>query len=109
MQLADAAGNDVDMTNIQKTDMDSTPLTKPSFFSLICSCKQTHAEKGVEEAVDELVATGALQTGNRMDIESLFNQAGKSHVLMETRPFDEQEPTRTTEFKTGGVILIDDG
>jgi hypothetical protein len=57
--------------------------------SLICadSLVQTdpvaHAERQVEEALDELVATGALQMGNRMDIESLLNPAGKSHVLTE--------------------------
>jgi hypothetical protein len=43
-----------------------------------------HAEKQVEAALDDLVATGALQTNNRMDIESLLNPAGESHVLTET-------------------------
>ena len=40
-----------------------------------------HAEKQVEAALNDLVATGALQTKNRMDIESLLNPTGKSHVL----------------------------
>ena len=35
MQLADAAWNNVDMTNIQKTDMDPTPPTKPSIPILL--------------------------------------------------------------------------
>ena len=33
----------------------------------------------VEAALDDLVATGALQKTNRMDIESLLNPAGESH------------------------------
>lgn len=42
-----------------------------------------HAEKQVEVALDDLVTTGVLQKSNQMDIESLFNPAGESHVLME--------------------------
>jgi hypothetical protein len=42
-----------------------------------------HAEKQVEAALDDLVATGALQKSNQMDIESLLNPAEESHVLME--------------------------
>ena len=33
--------------------------------------------------LDDLVATGALQKGNHMDIESLLNLVGESHVLTE--------------------------
>ena len=43
-----------------------------------------HAEKQVEAALDDLVATGALQKNNRMDIESLLNPVGESHILTET-------------------------
>jgi hypothetical protein len=43
-----------------------------------------HVEKQVEAALNDLVATGALQAKNRMDIESLLNPAGESHVLMES-------------------------
>lgn len=35
-------------------------------------------------ALDDLVATGALQKMNRMNIESLLNPEGESHVLTET-------------------------
>lgn len=42
-----------------------------------------HAEKQVEAALDNLVAMGALQMKNQMDIESLLNPAGKSHILTE--------------------------
>ena len=35
MQLADAAWNDVDMTDIRETDMDPTSPTKPSISILL--------------------------------------------------------------------------
>jgi hypothetical protein len=41
------------------------------------------AEQQVEAALDELVATGALQRANRMDIDSLLNPLGESLVLTE--------------------------
>jgi len=37
----------------------------------------------VEAALDELVATGAPQTANHMDIDSLLDQLGESLVLTE--------------------------
>jgi hypothetical protein len=43
-----------------------------------------HAERLVEAALDDLVATGALQRSNRMDIKSLLNPEGESHVLTES-------------------------
>jgi len=42
-----------------------------------------HAEKQVEAALDDLVTTGALQKSNQMDLESLLNPAGESHILTE--------------------------
>jgi len=42
------------------------------------------AEKQVEAALDDLVATGALQGKNRMDIESLLNPADESQLLTGT-------------------------
>ena len=42
------------------------------------------AERQVEAALDDLVATGALQKTNRMDIESLLNPEGESTLLTET-------------------------
>ena len=44
----------------------------------------THAEKQVEAALDDLVATGALQETNWMDIDLLLNPVGESHNLTET-------------------------
>jgi hypothetical protein len=40
-----------------------------------------YVERQVELALDKLVLRGTLQQGNRMDISSLFNLAGESHVL----------------------------
>jgi hypothetical protein len=40
-----------------------------------------NAEKQVEAMLDDLVATGALQHGNRMDIKSLLNPYAESHTL----------------------------
>ncbi|PPQ83060.1 hypothetical protein CVT25_005219 [Psilocybe cyanescens] len=42
------------------------------------------AEKQVEVALEELVATGALQRSNRMDIESLLNPEGESNISAES-------------------------
>ena len=44
----------------------------------------THAERQVKIALDDLVKRGVLQKLNGMDIESLLNPAGKSHILSET-------------------------
>jgi hypothetical protein len=98
MWIADAAWHDVDTTTICNCwhkagilpEMDSTPL-QPSIpiTSLLNDPSEsqanpvTHAEQQVEAALNDLVATGALQTKNRMDVESLLNPAGESQILME--------------------------
>ena len=43
-----------------------------------------HVERQVKIALDDLVTIGALQKSNWMEIESLLNPAGKSHVLTES-------------------------
>lgn len=43
-----------------------------------------HAERQVEVALDDLVATGVLQKENRMEIDSLLNPEGESQTLTET-------------------------
>jgi hypothetical protein len=45
-------------------------------------------ERQVELALDKLVLRGTLQKGNRMDIGSLLNPAGESHVLREASDSD---------------------
>ncbi len=104
MRLADAAWHKVDTTTIRNCwrkagilpEMDPTaPRTlQPSIpvssllHNPVVLPVQTdpiaHAERQVEIALDELVGTGALQTKNRMDIESLLNPIGESHALTET-------------------------
>ena len=97
--MADAAWNDVDMTTIQNCwrkagilpDMDPTPSTQSSIpissllrDSIVQTDSVAHAEREVEDVLDKLVAMGALQARNRMDIKALLNPAGESHVLTET-------------------------
>ncbi|KAI0761210.1 hypothetical protein BD413DRAFT_495812 [Trametes elegans] len=43
----------------------------------------SQAEKAVKQALDSLVMTGALQTTNRMDINSLLNPQVKTEVFSE--------------------------
>lgn len=71
--------------------MDPTPTAVPSIpissllhDSVVQADPVAHAERQVDDALDELVATGALQARNRMDIDALLNPAGESHVLTET-------------------------
>ena len=97
--MADAAWNDVDTTTIRNCwrkagilpEMDPTPTTMPSIpiSSLLCDSPVpmnpvVQVERQVQDALDELVTTGALQVRNRMDIEALLNPTGESHVLTET-------------------------
>ena len=48
----------------------------------------TEVEQQVEIALDDLVAMGALQTKNQMDINSLLNPEGECQVLTETSDED---------------------
>ena len=59
-------------------------MTPSHANSLVQTDPVAHAERQVEEAIDKLIATGALPTGNRMDIEYLLNSPGESCVLTET-------------------------
>ena len=103
-------------------DMDPTPTTVPSIpiSSLLHDLPvQTdpvaHVERQVEDALDELVATGALQARNRMDIEALLNPAGESHVLTETSDEEiyqaviDSISTRENIEINGGDDVDDDG
>ena len=96
--MADEAWKDVDTTTIQNCwrkagilpDM-SPRTTEPSIpiSSLVNNIPAqmdpiTEVEQQVEIALDDLVATGTLQTKNRMDINSLLNPEGECQVLTET-------------------------
>jgi len=100
MRLANAAWHEVDTTTIRHCwhkagilpPMDSPPTSnQPSvpISSLIndqgfLGNPIAHIEKEVEAALDELVSTGALQTGNRMDIDTLLNPETERCVMDET-------------------------
>ncbi|KAF8991656.1 hypothetical protein BDQ17DRAFT_1432922 [Cyathus striatus] len=99
--MADEAWHDVDVTTIWNCwtksgilpVMDSTPssISQPSvpISSLIHHSSHQidpvlHSESLVEDALDQLEATGALQKCNWMTIDSLLNLEGESHVSTET-------------------------
>lgn len=70
-----------------------------------------NAEKQVEHALDALTEKGVLQKSNRMDIESLLNPAGESHVLSETSDreiyqavMDASEARENSEINGGDDI-----
>ena len=98
MRLADLAWRDVDTTTIRNCwrkagilpESDSTPSRTELIIpvsSLLQKSSQMNpaaeAERQVEAALDDLVATGALQKTNRMDIEALLNPEGESQILTE--------------------------
>ena len=96
--MADEAWKNVDTTTIQncwhKAGIlpDMSPHTaEPSIpiSSLVNNIPAqtdpiTEVEQQVEIALDDLVAMGALQTKNQMDINSLLNPEGECQVLTET-------------------------
>ena len=100
MRLADLAWRDVDTTTIQncwkksgilpESDSSSSRTIEPLIpVSLLLqlensSLEMSPAERQVEAALNDLVATGALQKTNRMDINTLLNPEGESHNLTET-------------------------
>jgi len=101
MCLADLAWCDVNTTTIQncwckagilpEIDSSLSSVNQPSIpvSSLLHNLSSqldpiAHAERQVKAVLDDLVATGALQKKNQMDIESLLNPDGESHVLTET-------------------------
>ena len=95
MRLADLAWHDMStstirncwrksgiLPDIESSSQPSQPIIPVA--SLLNSDPILAAEAAVNRALDGLVATGALQKTNRMDIESLLNPVGESHNLMET-------------------------
>ena len=107
MRLAEAAWEEVDSTTIQHCwrkanilpDVDST-FTNPTIpvSSLLeadsaspARHQEDHpfnpvanAENEVENALDELVSTGALHKANRMGIEQLLNPVDEAHAIEAT-------------------------
>lgn len=102
MRMADVAWQDVNTTTIRncwrkagilpEMDTSQTARANPSIpvSSLLHDDVSSqmdpvvHAERQVEVALDDLVATGVLQKENRMGIDSLLNPEGESQTLTET-------------------------
>jgi hypothetical protein len=101
MQFANAAWDEVDATTIKHCwckagilpDTNSSVLAQPIIPVLsLLNTNNTgtqgdpiaNAERRVEEALDELESTGALQHTNRMNIDTLLNPAHESQLLDDT-------------------------
>jgi len=101
MRMADRAWSEVDTTTIRNCwrkagilpDLTSTSshTSQPSIpiSSLVHNTSPqadpiVEAERQVQIALDDLVATGALQAKNRMDINTLLNPDDESHISTET-------------------------
>lgn len=102
MRMADEAWDDVDTTTIRNCwrkagilpeNLPTSSRTAPPSIPISSLIHDTplpmvdpivEAERQVEIALDDLVATGALQTRNRMDINSLLNPEGESQIMTET-------------------------
>ena len=108
MRLADLAWKEVNTTTICNCwkkagilpEMDSSsshtiwPLVPVSSLLQDLSSQvnpAAHAESQVEAVLDDLVAIGALQQTNRMDIKALLNPKGESHILTETSDWEIYE------------------
>ena len=95
MRLADAAWKEVDTTTIRNCwhksgilssgmDVLSAPSAPSIPVASLLHTEPVPIETQVQNALDELVATGALQPHNRMDIESLLNPVNESDVMDES-------------------------
>ena len=67
---------------INSSSQSSQPIIPVT--SLLNSNPVLAAESVVNHALDVFIATRALQKTNHMDIESLLNPVGESHILTET-------------------------
>jgi hypothetical protein len=105
MRMAKSAWQSVDTTTIQncwhkagilpEAEAFSSHISEPTIpisallhDSDIQTDPIAYVERQVELALDKLVLRGTLQKGNRMDIGSLLNLAGESHVLTEASDSD---------------------
>jgi hypothetical protein len=96
MRLARTAWEEVDTTTIRNcwhksgvlpilTDTASTTQPSIPISALVNDTDPIAlAEQQVNDALDALVETGALQRGNRMDIEALLNPADETALIDET-------------------------
>ncbi|KIJ98731.1 hypothetical protein K443DRAFT_626750 [Laccaria amethystina LaAM-08-1] len=128
MRMADEAWSDVDTTTIRncwrkagilpaipsRTTQPSIPISSLVNDTSSQTDPIIEAERQVENALDDLVATGALQTKNRMDINALLNPEGESQILTETSDeeiyhavMDSMKARENMEI-TGGDDVDDD-
>ena len=97
MRLANQAWNEVDTTAIQNCwrkagilpDMAPSPLIQPSFpIASPIHTMETHddsiarAEALVQDVLDDLEKTGALQPSNRMSITEFLNPAAEMQISL---------------------------
>jgi hypothetical protein len=108
MRMAESAWRDVDTTTIRncwhkagilpEMPTSSSHATQPSIpisFLVHNANPQVdplaHAEKEVENALDDLQSRGVLHRDNRMDIESLLNPQNEIHITAEASDKDIYE------------------
>ncbi|KAI9057990.1 DDE-domain-containing protein [Trametes sanguinea] len=125
MRLADAAWKEVDAATIRHCwrkagilpDFDHLSSTSPEPTIPVASLLQNgpdseapiaQAEKAVEQALDSLVVTGALQTANRMDINSLLNPQVETEVFSEVSEEDIFEAVQVAQNAVGNGNASDD-
>jgi hypothetical protein len=106
MRIADAAWHNVDTTTIRNCwhragilpnknpSLSHVPQPTISISALLHNSSSQmdpirHAENQVEAMLDDLVATGALQNGNCMDLKSLLNPLGESSCTL-TESLDKE-------------------
>jgi len=83
MQLADITWHEVDTTAIRNCWQKARilPNMDPSAPAQPTIPISSAAENALRDALDDLEATGALQSRNRMDIESLLNAPEESRMV----------------------------
>ncbi|OSC98101.1 DDE-domain-containing protein [Trametes coccinea BRFM310] len=123
MQLADAAWKEVDAATIRHCwrkagilpGIDHLSSTSPEPTIPVASLLQNgsdapiaQAEKAVEQALDSLVVTGALQTANRMDINSLLNPQVETEVFSEVSEEEIFEAVQVAQNAGGNGDASDD-
>ena len=123
MRLANQAWNEVDTTAIQNCwrkagilpDMAPSPLIQPSFpIASPIHTTETHddsiarAEALVQDVLDDLEKTGALQPSNRMSITEFLNPAAETHNLLEATENDIYEAVMDAQRVRNGLNVDDD-
>jgi hypothetical protein len=125
MRLARTAWEEVDTTTIRNcwhksgvlpilTDTASTTQPSIPISALVNDTDPIAlAEQQVNDALDALVETGALQRGNRMDIEALLNPADETALIDETTDIEIFEAVmgarKKREDSTGSDDVDDPG